>query len=122
MTENNYYARTFDEFVDILATNSPHATILEWWRRVDRSIDSYFEEKGIRRPSRWGESESLLAADPKFWLVGVQLIQELRCVRNRVAHDEIGPLSKEQAEGFARSAFRIVGTLVFGAPRLDGRP
>ena len=40
------YARTLDEFVELLAENSPHAAVLEWWRRVDRAIDLYFEQQG----------------------------------------------------------------------------
>ena len=58
-------APTFSEQVETMATESPHATIMDWWRRLDLAIDDYF--KGIgRRPAPRSEQEACIASDPQL--------------------------------------------------------
>jgi hypothetical protein len=47
-------ATTFEEYVQILAIESPHALILDWWRRLEVAINEYFEVHGVavRSPIR----------------------------------------------------------------------
>jgi hypothetical protein len=58
--------RTFQEMVRVLALNTPHALILDWWRRVDRGIDYYFGARGVTRPSSAAEVDEVLASDPEL--------------------------------------------------------
>ena len=112
-------ARTFDEYVELIAINSPAAAVLDWWCRTDRAIDGYFADRDSRRPSRWEEIDERLAQDPNVGAEGVALIRELRKIRNRVAHRGLNP-SFEEAKRFAADAFRLTRPLTFQASLGDG--
>ncbi len=103
------YAGNFAGYVDLMATNSPHATVMDWWRRLDRAVREYFlEETGESLKSR--ELEALIAREPNFGKDGKQLLQELRQFRNRAAH-ESGAVSREEAVRFAQEALQFIGAL-----------
>ena len=101
------YATSFSEFVDLIATNDPYGTILSWWRRIDRALNDYYSAKGRSRPKRVGDIESDLAADPKIGEEGVKFFRALRLQRNRVAHEDVGLLSRSEAVAYAQQAHRL---------------
>ena len=101
------YATTFSEFVDLTATNDPQGTILGWWRRVDRALDNYYTQRSTARPRHVTNVECDLAADPNVGEEGAKLFRELRLRRNAVAHENIEPLSREEAVTFAQKAHRL---------------
>jgi hypothetical protein len=101
------YATTFSELVDLTATNDPQATILGWWRRVDRALDDYYTQRGKARPRHVANVERDLAADPNVGEEGVKLFRELRLRRNAVTHENIESPSREEAVTFAQNAHRL---------------
>ena len=106
------YATSFEEYVDIIATESPHAAIMDWWRRLNLALDHYFKELGERRDST-EEVERRIASDPKLGTDIAAKLRELRYMRNRVTHREVGPLSREEAIRYAEDAFQLIGALTF---------
>ena len=40
-------ATTFEDYLQIMAIESPHALILDWWGRLDLAIKEYFEIHGM---------------------------------------------------------------------------
>ncbi len=107
------YATTFSELVDLTATNDPQGTILGWWRRVDRALDDYYTQRSTV-PRHVANVERDLAADPNVGEEGAKLFRELRLRRNAVAHENIGPLSREEAVAFAQKAHRLGWVLCAG--------
>ena len=119
------YATTFAEYVDWMATNAPHATVMDWWRRVDQAVSGYFADHGLRRPRMPAaypqKIEPQIAADPDLGRPVAELLQRLRRLRNRVEHGEPGAPSREEAVAYAQDALRLIGILTFGGP-LGPRP
>lgn len=116
--------RSFQEMASILALNTPHALILDWWRRLDRGIDYYFQARGIRRPSSIAAVEQVLESDPKLGPEVVAQIRELRRLRNVVAHEDTKPIPPEEAFRYAETAWRL-GWRIATDPTTDsaaGRP
>ena len=105
------YATSFEDYVDIIATESPHAAIMDWWRRLTLAIGHYFKELGERRGSA-NEVELRIASDQKLGPEVAAKLWELRIIRNAVAHEEFGPLSREEAIRYAEDAFRLMGVLI----------
>ncbi len=99
--------RTFEEMASVLALNTPHALVLDWWRRLDRGIDDYFRGRGLQRPSSRAGVERALEADPQLGPEVAAQIRVLRRVRNVVAHEETQPISVEEAFGYAESAWQL---------------
>ena|SRR2546425_9545985 len=106
------YATSFEEYVDIIATESPHAAIMDWWRRLDRAIDCYFSTLGERRGDPF-EVESRIASDPKLGPDVAAKLRELRHKRNAVTHENVGPLSREEAIRYAEDAFHLIQALIY---------
>lgn len=106
------YATSFEEYVDIIATESPHAAVMDWWRRLDRSIDYYFSTLGERRGNA-DEVERSIASDPKLGPDVAAKLRGLRRMRNAVTHEDVGPLSREEAIRYAKDAFQLIGVLTF---------
>jgi len=106
------FAHTFDEYVGWMAVNSPHATVLDWWRRLDRGLDEYAPAPPPRpRRHRWRALESALTADPCFGPMAVELLRAMRVLRNRVAHEPGVYLSPQQAALYAQLALQFIGSL-----------
>lgn len=101
------FATTFSEFVDLAATNDPHGTILSWWRRVDRAVDDLYAARFNPRPKLAAEIERDLRAAPNLGAEGMELFRRLRRQRNRVAHGDVGSLSRQDAVAFAQEAHRL---------------
>lgn len=102
-----HFPQTFSEFVDLTATIDPHGTILSWWRRVDRAVDDFYTTVAKPRPRHAAEIEHDLAAAPNLGPDGVELFRKLRQQRNRVAHRDVGSLSRGEAVAFAQHAHRL---------------
>jgi hypothetical protein len=98
---------TFDEMVSVLALNNPHALVLDWWRRLERAIDYYFNARGLRRPPAV-EAEDAIAADPKLGPAVAAEIRQLRRTRNAVAHDEPQPIARDEAATYAAACLRLI--------------
>ncbi len=49
--------RTFQEMIDVVAPNMPHALILDWWRRVELTL-RYYTIAHHNRRSLKAEQES----------------------------------------------------------------
>ena len=111
------YATSFSDFVDWTATNSPHGTILDWWRRVDGAIRHYFaEELCIPLPKRRTDRERHIWQDPALGPETAELVRWLRVVRNVVVHQEPAPVSRDQAVTYAQHANRLIWALGFRQP------
>ena len=104
------YAASFEEYVDIIATESPHAAIMDWWCRLNLALDHYFEELGERRGDAI-EVERHIASDPRLGPDVAAMLRELRLKRNAVAHENVGPLSREVAIRYAEDAFQLIQAL-----------
>ena len=107
-------AKTFAEYVDTIATNSPDAAIMDWGRRLDRSVDGYYERIGRPRPSKARHVESDVAADPLLGPEAAALLRDLRRKRNRVVHEDVGPIGQDDAIEYARQAHRLGWVLAAG--------
>lgn len=108
------YAKTFEEHVDIMATESPHAAIMDWYRRLSLILDDYCENVGIRR-GKAKEFHGRIASDPKLGPEVAAKLGELRLKRNAVTHENVGPLSREEAILYASDAFQLMGVLAKAA-------
>ncbi len=42
------YATTFEEYVDTIATESPHAAMMDWFRRLELTLHDYFKNASRR--------------------------------------------------------------------------
>lgn len=100
--------RTFQEMVDVLALNTPHALILDWGRRVDRGIDYYFRARDLRRPMSRAEVEQRLASDANLGDEVAAQVRKLREFRNAVAHEPTKSISVEEAACYAQTALNLV--------------
>lgn len=108
-------AGNFAEYVDLMATNSPHATVMDWWRRLDMALHNYYDEEvSGTAPSR-EDLEKRIALDSNFGEAGRRLLRRLRRCRNRVAHGSI-QISREEAVRFAQESLRFIGALGFKRP------
>jgi hypothetical protein len=115
--------RTFQEMVSVLALNTPHALILDWWRRLDRGIDYHFRARGILRPSSVAAVEQVLASDPELGPELVAQSRRLRRLRNAVAHKDTKPISPDEAAWYAKTSLDLGWRIATDppTPRVDGR-
>jgi hypothetical protein len=107
------HAKTFSEYVDLLATNSPHATVLDWWRRLEMAAQVRFESVHGARFRRAVEAERLIARLDYLGPEAASTYRRMRLVRNEVSHAERCPLTREEAILFAQEAFRLMGALLY---------
>ena len=98
---------TFDEMVGVLALNAPHALVLDWWRRLERAIDYYFNARGLPRP-RAVEAERAIKLDPTLGAAIAAEVRALRCARNVVAHEESRPIELEEAATYAARCLDLI--------------
>lgn len=108
--------RTFGEMVSVLAHNTPHALILDWWRRLDRAIDYYFGVRGIRRPSSIVFVNEVLASDARVGSKVTAQVTELRRVRNVVAHEDTKPISPDEAARYAQKSLELIRLIATDPP------
>lgn len=106
---------TFSEYVGWMATNAPHAVVMDWWRRLELALREYFDEAPGRLPVDRAKREELIELDSNFGEAGRALLHQLRKRRNEVAH-ESGQVSRDEAVRFAQDALRLIGALGFRRP------
>ena len=114
-------ATTFDQYVAIIAANSPTATVLDCWRRLDLALQDY----GMLLPTPVDaqDRDMIEAAIARDKALGQELaanLRNLRHIRNRVAHESSVQLSSEDATSFARQTFALVGALANRVSELEG--
>lgn len=104
------YATTFEEHVQIMAIESPHALILEWGRRLEQGLQNHRELLGLRKRS-WKEFMKALQTDPLIGQEVADRIIQLRSRRNAVAHEKTRPISPDDAAQYAHKAEEIIWLL-----------
>ena len=104
-------ASTFEDYVQIMVIESPHALILDWWSRLELAIKEYFEVHGMAVKSSTPSRDQALGADPMLGLGITAQIRELRLIRNKVAHEKRKPLSGADAVQYARKACELIWVL-----------
>lgn len=102
--------RTFAEYVDVLGRNAPHALVLDWWRRLERTLDDYFQSFGEKRPRWRTEEERRIATDSRLGPEVASALSQLRRTRNMVAHQQTN-LATTDAVAYAGAALRMIGTI-----------
>ena len=105
-------ANNFNEYVAVMAVNSPHALIMDLWRRLELAVGEYLDAFGstVNRRNR-SAIEETLALDPAFGSRFADSVRRLRVLRNRVAHQPIYHHSSQEAIGYARHAFALIGAI-----------
>lgn len=103
------FARTFDEYVAWMALNAPHATVLDWWRRLEIELAQVAIEKGTSRHPAF-RFDALLRADAEFGPAFVDRVVKLRSKRNETAH-ESSHVNDVEAIAYAREVFELIGVL-----------
>jgi hypothetical protein len=101
-------ATTFEEYVQALAIESPHALILDWWGRLELAINEYFEVYGVAVRSFALSKEQAMAADPRLGSEVTAQIRELRLARNKVAHEKRKPISVDEATQYAQKSNELI--------------
>ena len=110
-------APTFGEHIEIVAMESPHGAILDWWRRLDLALHEHFELCHNRPARNRRELEEHIANYPKLGYEFSREIVTLRHHRNTIAHEDVCLLSKEDAISYARDAFGALGTVTLAWPK-----
>jgi len=105
-------ASNFNEYVAVMAANSPHGLMMDLWRRLDLAVGEYLDSSGstVNRRNR-SAIEETLALDPAFGSRFADSLRRLRLLRNGVAHQPIYHHSSEDAIGYARHAFALIGVI-----------
>lgn len=106
--------KTRTELLKKIAELSPNSAILESWRNVERTLDFYFNSRGIERPRSGQSILRSLDYDPNFPPQLVSAYQELRLLRNRAAHAQEN-LTAEHAKEFSVLADRLTYALIQAA-------
>lgn len=108
---------TWNEYVDRLSSISPHATVLEAWRRVELSKGHYLAARSMGATVSHDVLAARLSADPRFPSALVPTIQQLKALRDDIAHREsISALQKSEAMEFAHLANQVAGAFLNAAP------
>jgi len=105
------WAKTFDEYVGWMAINSPHATVLDWWRRIERGLEYYAVKRSITARPR-GALETAVARDPRLGSDVAARLAEMRRLRNGVAHGTQDAVSPAEAIAYAGQALNLIGALL----------
>jgi hypothetical protein len=104
------FPNTFTEYVAWMASNSPHATLLDWWRRLELNLREYAASRGLRAHAR--ALEDATSQDPQLGPEIAATLLQLRQRRNAVAHEPHQQVWRDEAVSYAKRAFELMG--VFG--------
>ena len=115
-------ARNFNDHLAVIASESPHALVMDWWRRLDLALRDYghFFRPVIDHQDRTA-IEKAVSQDPALGPEAAARISELRHQRNRVAHESIH-LSSKDATAHARQAFSLIAALARRVSELEVAP
>jgi hypothetical protein len=108
--------RTFQEMIDIVAPNMPHALILDWWRRVELALRYYTVAHHNRRSLKAAQAIRVLEVDSRFEPEVITALHELRRTRNLVAHGRSPSIASTDAASFAGRALNLIGRIVREVP------
>lgn len=102
------FAKTFNDHVALMSVNSPHALVMDWWRRLDLTLHEYAAALGqvVRSRDRRPIEEAVSLNDAAL----ATCIRRLRQRRNRVTHKSCY-VSSEDAAAYAQEAFSLIATL-----------
>src|SRR5258705_6521235 len=102
------FSRSPDEYVSWMSDNAPHATVLDWWSRLDRSLHEYAAIFQIAEPSRSPARFERAVGEPhRLGPERASSIRRLRNLRNRAAH-HLTRVSPEEAKAFAVEALELI--------------
>lgn len=104
MTANN-----FDELVVPMSEETPHAVILDWYRRLELMIRHYLTSRYLSY-TNGPAAERVIARDALLGADVASAIKELRWFRNEIAH-ESQSLTPARAVAFARESLDLIGQL-----------
>lgn len=104
-------ASTFDEHVAIMAAESPRGLVLDWWHRLDMTLDDIFAARGLCRPESRAAIEAAIATDSCLPEGFATRIQNLRLERNRTAHQRDLYLTGDGASQYATRVFAAIRVL-----------
>jgi len=102
-------ATNFEDFVQSIAEEAPHAVILDWYRRLELMVRDYIVSRGIRYRNAT-HAEAVVQADSLLGTPVADAVGRLRRVRNEVAHTSQIVTSLE-AVNFARESLSLIGQL-----------
>lgn len=111
----------FYDYVGLMAANSPHALVMDWYRRLDLTLREY--DRALRQvvgPRNSRAIEEAVSRDRALGPRFADCIRRLRLLRNQVAHESIYNLSSEDAAGYARHVFTLLAALGRQVSRLEG--
>ncbi len=114
------FATTFTEYVAWMASNSPHATMLDWWRRLELALREYANSRDLPPRARHDRLEDAVSEDP---YLGPEIAAKLRCLRQRrntAAHGPHRHVSRDEAVRYAERALELIG--IFGKLSHESRP
>ena len=104
-------AKNFDDYVAVIAANSPHALVMDWSRRLDLALRDYGRTlRPMVDPRNRAAIEKAVSQDQTLGPGVAGLIRGLRQLRNRAAHESIY-LSAQDAIAHARQAFSLIAAL-----------
>ena len=104
------FPKTFTEYVAWMASNSPHAALLDWWRRLELNLKEYAASRGLTAHAK--ALEHAIFQDPQLGPEIAATLLQLRQRRNAVAHEPHQQVSGDEAASYAKRAFELMG--VFG--------
>lgn len=102
-------ATNFEDFVQSIAEEAPHAVILDWYRRLELMIRDYVASRGIRYRNAM-HAEAVVQADILLGTAVAEAAARLRHFRNEVAHTP-NVVTSVQAVAFARESLALIGQL-----------
>ncbi len=108
--------RTFQEMIDVVAPNMPHALILDWWRRVELTLRYYTIAHHNRRSLKAEQAIRVLEVDSRFEPEVIAALHELRRTRNVVAHGRALSITSTDAASFAGRALNLIGRIAREVP------
>jgi hypothetical protein len=108
--------RTFQEMIDIVAPNMPHAFILDWWRRLELTLRYYTIAHHNRRSLKATQAIRVLEMDSRFEPEVIAALHELRRIRNVVAHGQAPSITFTNAASFAARALNLIGRIASEVP------
>ncbi len=114
------FATNFNDYVALMAANSPHALVMDWWRRLDLALREYVALRQVVGPRNRRAMEEAVSLDRALGSGFADCIRRLRLLRNQVAHEPIYHQSSEDATGYARHAFTLIAALGRRVSRLEG--
>lgn len=115
-------AKNFNDHVAVIASESPHALVLDWWRRLDLALRDYGHSfRPVIDHQDRHAIEQAVSQDLALGPEAATLICELRHLRNQVAHESTY-LSCKDAAAHARQAFSLIAVLARRVSELEVAP